>query len=93
MSSNYWQTERQRIQYSNGKEITQKVSDYVNWWKLRAYNSDIPDDIPKLLMKTNRAPCYRKIALAILNNDHTLSSLGFSRSNKFYMELKIGTLI
>lgn len=55
------------------------MSDYVGKWKARAYSDDIPDEVPKLLQGTNRAPSYKAIALAILKNDLTFKSIGFSQ--------------
>lgn len=43
----------------------------------RCYSDGIPDDAPRKLRATNRVPSYRAIAVAILSNDHQLSSLGF----------------
>lgn len=80
MSSAYWQTVRQSEQFSSGNTATQKVSDYVRTWKSRCYEKDIPDQVSAKLMKSNRAPSYQAIALAILNNDHGFRSLGFSQN-------------
>ena len=80
MSSGYWQIERQREQYSTGKETTRKVSDYVGVWKARCYSDDIPNEVPPALERTNRAPSYKAVAMAILRNDLNFHSLGFSRS-------------
>ena len=79
MSSGYWQAEKRREQYSTGKEATQKVSDYVTKWKAKGYLSDIPDEVPRLLEQSGRAPSYKAIAIAILKNDFSFQSIGFSR--------------
>jgi len=49
-------------------------------WESRCYFDGIPDgeEVPALLVNSHRVPSYKKIALAILNNDHKLKSLGFS---------------
>lgn len=53
------------------------------------YPNDIPDEVPDVLMIKNLAPSYKAIALAILNNDLHLYSLGFSRpKSEFYNILK-----
>jgi len=47
-------------------------------WERRCYSDGIPDEIPELLSKTLRVPCYKTIAIALLKNDLQLKSLGFS---------------
>jgi predicted phosphoadenosine phosphosulfate sulfurtransferase len=40
-------------------------------------------------MKTQKVPSYKTIALAILKNDNTLQSLGFSvKDSEWYYKLK-----
>ena len=39
--------------------------------------NDIPDEVPDKIMDSGRAPSYKAIAIAILQNDVTLKSLGF----------------
>jgi predicted phosphoadenosine phosphosulfate sulfurtransferase len=61
----------------------------VRVWEGRCYCDGIPDEVPKKVALSNRAPSYKAIAMAILNNDHTLKSLGFSgRHSKYYDQLK-----
>lgn len=49
----------------------------------------MPDEIPEKLAKTNRAPSYKQIAIAILKNDHQLKSLGFEgKETHWYKILK-----
>ena len=79
MSSNFWQTNRQSDLYSSGHTATQRVKDYVQIWTSRCY-SDIPDELPALLAKSNRAPCWKSVAVALLKNDVRLESVGFSRA-------------
>jgi len=43
----------------------------------RCYLNGIPDEAPLQLEKINRVPSYRAIAMAILNNDLMLRSIGF----------------
>jgi len=80
MSSAYWQTERQRELYGNGKNITERVSDYVKTWEGRCYYDGIPDEVPSKVAASNRAPSWKAIALCVLRNDHNLLGLGFQRS-------------
>lgn len=47
-------------------------------WRRRCYSTDIPDEVPKKVMQSGRAPSYKAIALAILRNDLHMYSLGFS---------------
>lgn len=53
-----------------------RTKDYVEIWSRRCYD-EIPDDIPPLLAASNRAPSWKSVAMALLNNDHLLHSLGF----------------
>ena len=52
--------------------------EYVNAWRARCYSDDIPDEAPKKVMQSGRAPSYKAIAIALLKNDLHLYSLGFS---------------
>lgn len=74
-----WQ---QKEQLTGGGKTKDRVLFYVEMWEERCYRYGIPDEIPPLLEKTGRAPSYKSIAMAILNNDMKLSSLGFSRESK-----------
>jgi predicted phosphoadenosine phosphosulfate sulfurtransferase len=47
-------------------------------WENRCYSSGIPDEVPKKLYDSGRAPSYKAIAVAILKNDLKLRSLGFT---------------
>lgn len=51
----------------------------MNKWKERCYFDDIPDEVSLGIQKSLRAPSYKAIAIAILNNDLNFLSLGFSR--------------
>ena len=77
MSSNYWQTQKQTMPSGCGKGVTLRVSVYLSRWKSRCY-VDIPDEVPKKLAQSGRAPSYKAIAIAILKNDLQLKSLGFA---------------
>lgn len=63
--------------------------DYIQIWKSRCYNDDIPDYVPDRLMNSQRVPSYKAIALCLLNNDHSLKRLGINiKISKYYYELK-----
>ena len=58
---------RQSEQFSNGNTITRRVTDHIATWERRCYFDGIPDFVPIGVMgKSNRAPSYKAIALAIL---------------------------
>jgi len=45
--------------------------------------------VPEKLLKSGRAPSHKAIALAILKNDVSMSSLGFApKTSKYYYLLK-----
>ena len=78
MSNGYWQTNRQSVLYARGMTTTQRVTAYVELWENRCYRSGIPDEAPRKLEASGRVPSYRQIAVAILNNDLKLHTLGMS---------------
>lgn len=47
-------------------------------WEERCYSDGIPDEVPAKLATSLRVPSYKFIAIALLKNDLTLKSLGFS---------------
>jgi predicted phosphoadenosine phosphosulfate sulfurtransferase len=53
--------------------------DYQKIWKDRCYD-ELPDEIPTALAKTNRVPSWKAVALALLNNDLKLYTIGFAKS-------------
>jgi predicted phosphoadenosine phosphosulfate sulfurtransferase len=53
------------------------VKSYEEVWESRCYPDGIPDEVPDGLMKSMRVPSYKAIAMAILQNDLYLYSLGF----------------
>ena len=79
MSNAYWQIRKQKEQYKSGQSVTQKVKDYTKIWEARCYPTGIPDEVPKKLMKSGRAPSYKAIAMAILSNDIYFYSIGFEQ--------------
>lgn len=60
---------------------TGRVKAYVNMWMSRCYSEGIPDEIPELLARTNRAPSWKKIAICILKHDLKLRGLGFTEAS------------
>lgn len=66
-----------------------KINQYRTQWMACGYPGDIPDEVPVALMHLKLAPSYKAIALAILKNDATLQTLGFSQEDSpWYIELK-----
>tara|TARA_S200002703_G_scaffold91609_1_gene79082 strand:+ start:1489 stop:1755 length:267 start_codon:yes stop_codon:yes gene_type:complete len=55
-----------------------KIEAYLKDWESKGYSCGIPNEVPLRLNELNKAPSYKKIALAILNCDHNMKSLGFS---------------
>lgn len=72
--------------------MVNKINHWVRMWKRRCYKSDIPDTAPAEIF--NKVPSYERIARAILSNDHTLKSLGFTpKESKYYSMIKKNELI
>ena len=58
-------------------------------WESRCYSGGIPDEVSDKLMKSGRVPSYKAIALALLNNDVTLKSLGYvGKYSEYYGMIK-----
>ena len=56
-------------------------------WERRCYLNGIPDEAPKEIQK--KVPSYKRIAIALLNNDMHLRELGYeSKPSKYYVMLK-----
>ena len=69
--------------------MKEKIFKYISTWEARGYPDGIPDEAPWELEKNNLVPSYRRICKAILMNDITLQSLGFSKPNcEIYNVLK-----
>lgn len=67
----------------------QRINQYIEQWKKMGYSQDIPDEVPKELMRDNLAPSYKQIALCILANDWDFRGLGFTSDvSKWYGVLK-----
>lgn len=66
-----------------------KIRKYIQAWNRQGYSDDIPDEVPDVLMNYFLAPSYRAIAIAILKNDNSFQSLGFTPSySPWYKTLK-----
>lgn len=61
-----------------------QIEQYINTWERRCYKDGIPDELPDTLESLDRVPSYRKIAIAILKNDPSLKSLGFTPKESIY---------
>jgi predicted phosphoadenosine phosphosulfate sulfurtransferase len=60
-----------------------KINYWISIWKKRCYKKDIPDDAPQEIF--DKVPSYKRIAIAILKNDHSLKTLGFTpKESKWY---------
>ena len=65
------------------------IEKYIKIWKSRDYSIDIPDEVPEELINLNLAPSYKAISYAILKNDHSMKSLGFTpKKSEWYNKLK-----
>jgi predicted phosphoadenosine phosphosulfate sulfurtransferase len=79
MSSGFWRTAKQAEPFSPGKCATERVSEYVRIWKARCYSHEIPDEVPAKVAASGRAPSWRAVAVALLQNDLHLYQLGYAR--------------
>ena len=69
--------------------MKKRIEEYITEWEKRGYSKGIPDEAPIRLSQLNKVPSYKKICIAILNNDHSLKSLGLSLpKSKYYHILK-----
>jgi len=67
----------------------EKIKAYIKKWEDRCYPDGIPDVAPLELEQNDLIPSYRRICIAIVKNDVTLESLGYSRPKcATYSELK-----
>lgn len=63
------------------ENMQQKIREYVKTWESRGYPDGIPDEADPVLEKLNKVPSFRMICRAIMKNDSTLLSLGYSRQS------------
>jgi predicted phosphoadenosine phosphosulfate sulfurtransferase len=65
----------------------QIVRDYERTWEGRCYFNGIPDESPDEIR--DKVPSYKRIAIALLNNDMQLMELGYEpKKSKYYSMLK-----
>lgn len=87
LASNYlswWEREKgignnQETEFPTPTGLHARILHYVKTWTHRGYECGIPDEVPSELSRLNLAPSHKAIALAILRNDHSLSSLGYAQ--------------
>jgi predicted phosphoadenosine phosphosulfate sulfurtransferase len=77
MSNNIWQMKKQAEQFEHGETTISRVNSYVKVWEDRCYKNGIPDEVAKRLSDSMRVPSYKASAMAILQNDLALYTLGF----------------
>lgn len=64
-----------------------KIQAYIKTWEQRCYSDGLPDDVPVEIF--DRVPSYKRIAVAILKNDVSLKTLGFTPEvSEYYNILK-----
>lgn len=65
--------------------MKKEILEYIKTWENRCYFDGLPDEAPYELEITNKVPSYKKICMAILKNDHSLKTLGFTeKKSKYY---------
>jgi predicted phosphoadenosine phosphosulfate sulfurtransferase len=65
------------------------IRKYIKQWERRGYPEGIPDEAPAELEANGLVPSYRRICRALLKNDLTLQSLGFTKPDcALYSSLK-----
>ena len=79
MSNGFWRTDKQTEPFKPGSCATERVSEYVQTWQRRCYSHGIPDEVPPKVAASGRAPSWRAVAVALLQNDLHLYQLGFAR--------------
>lgn len=70
---------RPEVELATPSGMKNRIVHYLRTWEQRGYEKGIPDEVPSELMRLNLAPSHKAIALAILRNDHSLSTLGYSQ--------------
>jgi len=55
------------------------VREYNQQWRRRCYSDGIPEEVPKKVAASGRAPSWKAVAVALLQNDLHLYQLGFAR--------------
>ena len=66
-----------------------KIRNYISNFEKRGYENGLPDEAPLRLEQLNKVPSYKAIVRAILKNDTSLKTLGFTTKKcNQYHELK-----
>ncbi len=74
--------------------MKEKILAYIEKWERQGYSDGIPDEAPERLHQLGKVPSYKAICLAIIKNDHSLQTLGYSRiKSPVYSEIKRHELI
>lgn len=79
MSKGFWRTAKQSEPFTPGRCATERVLEYVKTWQGRCYSEGIPEEVPAKVAASGRAPSWRAVAIALLQNDLHLYQLGFAR--------------
>jgi predicted phosphoadenosine phosphosulfate sulfurtransferase len=79
MSNGHWRTDKRTEPFAPGRCATERVLEYERTWKARCYLHGIPDEVPQKVAASGRAPSWRAVALALLQNDLHLYQLGYAR--------------
>jgi len=62
-----------------------RIENYIKDWEEKCYYNGIPDEVPNEIK--DKVPSCKKIAIAILNNDVTLKSLGLTGKKSVYYSI------
>lgn len=74
--------------------MRRRISAYIRKWQSSGYPDGMPDEAPRRLEDAQRVGTYRLLCIAILKNDVTLQTLGFSRPPcLLYNQLKRAELL
>jgi len=69
--------------------MKEKILKFIAAWEAVCYFEGIPDQVPPRLSALNKAPSYKAIVRAIIQNDHQLKTLGLEpKKPNSYHELK-----
>lgn len=58
--------------------MRKKIENYVSEWEKRCYKNGIPEEVPLRIDQLNKAPSYKALVRAIMKNDTTLKTIGFT---------------
>jgi predicted phosphoadenosine phosphosulfate sulfurtransferase len=66
-----------------------EINQYIKTWEQKCYFNGIPDEVPIRIDQLNKAPSYKRIAMAILKNDLELIGIAPKKSIYYSMLKKI----